>query len=76
MVWGRDLLSDEWLEKLVRESERADTGGLAMCKSPDDFCVVATTQFAPTETTEGEGPDFEGYLFGNDHGLPKVRVQV
>jgi hypothetical protein len=60
---GRELLEQEWLDKLFRPEEKE--GNFAFSRSPDTFCVILTTQF--------QEEDFEEYLFDNDWGLPKPK---
>ena len=60
---GKGLLTEESMNRLFREEDKKDTCGLAMCRSPDTFHVIVTTNFSPE--------DFEEYLFENEWGLPK-----
>ena len=62
---GRNLLQDEYMKGLFRPQDREY--GLALCRSPDTFRVVITSQFLEE--------DFEEYLFGNEWGLPKPTSQ-
>lgn len=62
---GKNLLSDEYLNALIRKDERKDTGDLAISRNPDGFYVILTSQFSPE--------DYEDYFFGNDWGLPKPK---
>ena len=62
---GKKLLSDEYLNALIRKEERKDTGDLAISRNPDGFYVILTSQFSPE--------DYEDYFFSNDWGLPKPK---
>lgn len=65
---GKKLLSNEFLEALIRKGdERKDTGDLAISRNPDGFHVILTSQFSPE--------DYEDYFFANDWGLPKPKDQ-
>jgi hypothetical protein len=60
---GKGLLSPENMDALFREEDKVSTDGVAHCRSPDDFFVVITSRFDPTEV--------ESYLFEQEWGLPK-----
>jgi hypothetical protein len=63
---GKKLLSNEFLEALIRKGdERKDTGDLAISRNPSGFHVILTSQFSPE--------DYEDYFFSNDWGLPKPK---
>jgi len=62
---GKKLLEEDMMKSLFREDELEQ--GMALCRSPDTFHVVVTSQFQPE--------DFEEYLFSNDYGLPKPKEQ-
>lgn len=60
---GKNLLSEENLNFLFREEDKADMQGFTMCRNPDGFYVCLTTKF--------QVENFEEYLFSNEWGLPK-----
>lgn len=62
---GKGLLEEEYLNGIMRESERDQ--GFAVCRDPDGFYIVLTTQFSPE--------DFEEFLFSDEYGLPTPKAK-
>ena len=73
---GRGLITEEWVQKLYREKELAETSGMAVRKvesgtDADKFRVVCTTWFAPTREEGDDVDEYEEFLFGNKWGYHK-----
>lgn len=64
---GKNLVKDEWIERLFRDKDREDTNGIAVARAPDEFRVILSTRFSPE--------DFEEYFFSNEWGLCRPKEQ-